>query len=156
MLGPGSGRLLTTGGSGTVTGGSLTGGSETGGGVTGRTGGVSGSRAGRPEPDFVAFWTAGAQTIGNFACAACGRRVRSVRQLPECPSCGGRLWELEATSPFHGELAEPLEAFEPELEAVHQEDLVSTAGLVRGVVLGLVLAPLCWLLPLGAYVLLRG
>jgi hypothetical protein len=116
--------------------------------------------AGRPEPDFVAFWTAGAQTIGNFACAACGRRVRSVRQLPECPSCGGRLWELEATSPFYGELAEPLEAFTPELDASHQEDLVGTAGLVRGVVLGLVLAPLCWLLPLGVgigiYVLLRG
>ena len=115
---------------------------------------------GRPEPDFIAFWSAGAQTIGNFACAACGRRVRSVRQLPECPSCGGRLWELEATSPFHGELDEPLETFTPELEAWHQEDLVSTAGLARGIVLGLVLAPLCWLLPLaigiGMYVLLRG
>ena len=112
--------------------------------------------AGRPEPDFVAFWTAGAQTIGNFACAACGRRVRSVRQLPECPSCGGRLWELEGTSPFHGE---PLETLAPELEAWHQEELGSTAGLARGVVLGLVLAPLCWLLPLGiavgAYLLLR-
>jgi hypothetical protein len=115
---------------------------------------------GRPEPDFIAFWTAGDQTIGNFACAACGRRVRSVRQLPECPSCGGRLWELETTSPFHGELDEPLETFTPELDAWHQEDLASTAGLTRGVVLGLVLAPLCWLLPLGIgigmYVLLRG
>ena len=111
--------------------------------------------AGRPEPDFVAFWTAGAETIGNFACAACGRRVRSVRQLPECPSCGGRLWELEATSPLSG-LAGPLETFTPELEAWPQEDLASTAGLTRGVVLGLVLAPLCWLLPLGIYVLLRG
>jgi hypothetical protein len=115
---------------------------------------------GRPEPDFIAFWSAGAQTIGNFACAACGRRVRSVRQLPECPSCGGRLWELETTSPFHGELDEPLETFTPELDAWHQEDLASTAGLTRGVVLGLVLAPLCWLLPLGIgigmYVLLRG
>ena len=114
---------------------------------------------GRPEPDFVAFWSAGAQTIGNFACAACGRRVRSVRQLPECPSCGGLLWELETTSPFHGELVEPLEAFTPELDAWHQEDLVGTAGLARGVVLGLVLAPLCWLLPLaiglGLYALLR-
>ena len=114
---------------------------------------------GRPEPDFVAFWSAGSQTIGNFACAACGRRVRSVRQLPECPSCGGLLWELAITSPFHGELAEPIEAFPPELDDWHQEDLVSTAGLVRGVVLGLVLAPLCWLLPLGialgAYLLLR-
>ena len=111
---------------------------------------------GRPEPDFVAFWTAGAQTIGNFACAACGRRVRSVRQLPECPSCGGRLWELEATTPFPDE---PLETFTPELDAWHQEDLASAAGLARGVVLGLVLAPLCWLLPLaiasGLYVLLR-
>jgi hypothetical protein len=113
----------------------------------------------RPEPDFVAFWSAGAQTIGNFACAACGRRVRSVRQLPECPSCGGLLWELEATSPFHGRLDHPLEAFTPELGAWHQEDMASTAGLARGVVLGLVLAPLCWLLPLaialGAYLLLR-
>jgi hypothetical protein len=82
--------------------------------------------------------------------------VRSVRQLPECPSCGGRLWELEATSP----LADPAEALAPELEAWHREDLASTAGLVRGVVLGLVLAPLCWLLPLGIgigmYLLLRG
>jgi hypothetical protein len=115
---------------------------------------------GRPEPDFIAFWSAGAQTIGNFACAACGRRVRSVRPLPECPSCGGRLWELETTSPFHGELDEPLETFTPELDAWHREDLASTAGLTRGVVLGLVLAPLCWLLPLGIgigmYVLLRG
>jgi hypothetical protein len=115
--------------------------------------------AGRPEPDFVAFWTAGAETIGNFACAACGRRVRSVRQLPECPSCGGRLWELEATSPLPG-LADPLETFTPELEAWYQEDLASTAGLTRGVVLGLVLAPLCWLLLLGIgigmYLLLRG
>jgi hypothetical protein len=115
---------------------------------------------GRPEPDFVAFWSAGSHSIGTFACAACGRRVRSVRQLPECPSCGGLLWELEATSPFQGELAEPVEAPPPELEAWHREDLVSTAGLVRGVVLGLVLAPLCWLLPLGigfgAYLLLRG
>ena len=115
--------------------------------------------AGRPEPDFVAFWTAGAQTIGNFSCAACGRKVRSVRQLPECPSCGGRLWELEATSPFPVELGEPL-SFAPELDAWHQEDLAGTAGLARGVVLGLVLAPLSWLLPLGVaigmYLLLRG
>lgn len=104
--------------------------------------------AGRPEPDFVAFWTAGAQTIGNFACAACGRRVRSVQQLPECPSCGGRLWELEATSPLP-ELADALETLTPEPEAWHHEDLACTAGLARGVVLGLVLAPLCWLLPVG-------
>jgi hypothetical protein len=111
---------------------------------------------GRPEPDFVAFWTSGAQTIGNFACAACGRRVRSVRQLPECPSCGGTLWELDATSPFHGALAE---TYTPELDAWHRDDLASTAGLVRGVVVGLVLAPLCWLLPLaiglGTYLLVR-
>ncbi len=112
---------------------------------------------GRPEPDFIAFWTAGAQTIGNFACAACGRRVRSVRQLPECPSCGGTLWELDSTSPFHGALAD---TYTPELDAWHQEDLASTAGLARGVVLGLVLAPLCWLLPLaigiGMYLLVHG
>ncbi len=123
------------------------------------TTGLRPAPVGRPEPDFVAFWTAGAQTIGSFACAACGGRVRSVRQLPECPSCGGQLWELEATSPFHGELVEPLEVFTPELDAWHREDLVSTAGLARGVVLGLVLAPLCWLLPvaigIGMYVLLR-
>ena len=112
---------------------------------------------GRPEPDFVAFWSAGSRTIGNFACAACGRRVRSVRQLPECPSCGGLLWELAITSPFQ---SEPAQAFPPELDTWHHEDLASTAGLARGVVLGLVLAPLCWLLPLGiglgAYLLLRG
>ncbi|HSS81549.1 MAG TPA: hypothetical protein VLK24_10160 [Gaiellaceae bacterium] len=111
---------------------------------------------GRPEPDFVAFWSTGSETIGNFACAACGRRVRSVRQLPECPSCGGLLWELESTSPFRDELAQ---AFPPELGAWHEEELARTAGLARGVVLGLVLAPLCWLVPLAialsAYLLLN-
>ena len=109
--------------------------------------------AGRPEPDFVAFWTAGAKTIGTFACATCGRSVRSVRQLPDCPSCGGTLWELPATSPYPDELPAR------ELEARHREDLESTAGFVRGVVIALVLAPLCWLPPLGIgiglYMLLR-
>jgi hypothetical protein len=51
-------------------------------------------------------------------------------------------------------------SFSAELEEWHQEDLAGTAGLTRGVVLGLVLAPLCWLLPLGIgigmYLLLRG
>ena len=54
---------------------------------------------------------------------------------------------------------EPVPRARPELEAWHQEDVASTAGLARGVVLGLVLAPLCWLLPvavaLGIYALLR-
>jgi hypothetical protein len=111
---------------------------------------------GRPEPDFVAFWTAGARAIGSFSCAACGRSVHSVRQLPDCPNCGGTLWELPATSPFPETAGVPSR----ELDDWHREDLESTAGFLRGVVIALVLAPLCWLLPLGIgiglYVLLRG
>jgi hypothetical protein len=103
--------------------------------------------AARPEPDFVEFWTTGSQAIGIFACAACGRTIRSVRQLPDCPSCGGRLWELATTSPFRGELAS-VQLAPPELDTWHDQELESTAGLVRGVVVGLLLAPLCWLLPI--------
>jgi hypothetical protein len=99
--------------------------------------------AAQPEPDFVEFWTTGSQAIGVFACTACGRTVRSVRQLPDCPSCGGGLWELATTSPFRGEPAAL-----PQLEAWHEQDLESAAGLVRGVVVGLLLAPLCWVLPI--------
>ena len=66
-------------------------------------------------------------------------RLRGVRQESSLGPAAARVpelrraaLELETTSPFHGELDEPLEAFAPELDAWHQEDLVSTTGLARG------------------------
>jgi hypothetical protein len=99
----------------------------------------------RPEPDFVEFWRTGADVIGIFSCAACGREVRSVRQLPDCPSCGGSLWEQTASSPFRPGTAPP----QFQAEAWYQEDLESAAGLTRGLVVALLAAPLCWLVPIG-------
>lgn len=107
----------------------------------------------RPEPDSAEFWRTGAQVIGTFCCSACGRAVCSVRQLPECPACGGSFWEHAASSSLGSETAQR-ELVE---EAwFHEEVGRSVAGLTRGVVLALVLAPICWLVPLAAvYALTR-
>jgi hypothetical protein len=98
----------------------------------------------RPEPDYVRFWPTGAQVIGTYCCVACGRAVCSVRQLPDCPTCGGDLWENAASSPFGSEAAQR-ELVE---EAWFHEEVRSVDGLVRGVVLALVLVPLSWVVPL--------
>jgi hypothetical protein len=103
-----------------------------------------------PEPDFVKFWIAGAAVIGTFCCAACGRTVRSVRQLPDCPSCSGWVWEQPASSPFAPDEGQHALAEEAWLEDVH-----SVAGLFRGMGFALLLAPLFWLAPmLALYVLI--
>jgi hypothetical protein len=100
------------------------------------------------ETDYVEFWRAGAGVIGIFACAACGRNVRSVRQLPECPTCGSAVWELPLTA--------ALDPFEEHRDVWFEDEVESVRRLGRGILFGLVTAPLCWLLPaLGLYVLLR-
>jgi hypothetical protein len=107
----------------------------------------------RPEPDEVRFWRTGAQVIGTFCCAACGRALCSVRQLPDCPTCGGSLWEDAATSPFGSEIAQR-ELVE---EAWFHEEARSLAGLTRGMALVLVLVPLSWLVPLAVvYLMIHG
>ena len=37
---------------------------------------------------------------GMFSCVACGHEVVTYRQLPDCPTCGGNLWERDEWSPF--------------------------------------------------------
>jgi hypothetical protein len=100
----------------------------------------------RPEPDYVPFWRMGAQVTGTFCCAACGRAVRSVRQLPDCPTCGGTIWEDAASSPFGSEAAQRELVEDPWFH----EEVRSVAGLTRGVALTLVLVPLSWLVPFAA------
>jgi hypothetical protein len=107
----------------------------------------------RPEPDDVRFWRTGAQVIGTFCCTACGRAVYSVRQLPDCPACGGSLWEDAASSPFGSRVAQR----ELAEDAWFHEDVRSVAGLTRGMALVLVLVPLSWLVPLAAvYLMIHG
>jgi len=107
----------------------------------------------RSEPDYVRFWPTGAEVIGTFCCTACGRAVCSVRQLPDCPTCGGSLWEDAATSPFGSEIAQR----ELVDEAWFHEEVRSVAGLTRGMALVLVLVPLSWLVPLFAvYLMIHG
>ena len=98
----------------------------------------------RSEPDYVRFWPTGAEVIGTFCCAACGRAVCSVRRLPDCPTCGGSLWEDTVSSPF-GSAAAQRGLVE---ETWFHEEVRSSAGLARSVALALVLVPLSWLVPL--------
>jgi hypothetical protein len=84
-----------------------------------------------PEPEFVEFFRTGATARGWFSCAECEWLVRSVRQLPDCPSCGGRLWEAANTPIFD------LDDWEEEVQDV--------ARFHRGLGVALVLAPLAWL-----------
>ena len=84
-----------------------------------------------PEPEFVEFFHTGATVRGWFSCAQCEWFVRSVRQLPDCPNCGGRLWEAANTPVFD------LDAWQTEVEDV--------ARFHRGVAAALVLAPLGWI-----------
>jgi hypothetical protein len=84
-----------------------------------------------PEDEYVAFFQTGATARGWFSCAQCEWLVRSVRQLPDCPNCGGRLWEAANTPVFD------LDAW--------QEEVQEVARFHRGVAAALVLAPLGWI-----------
>jgi hypothetical protein len=107
----------------------------------------------RPAPDYVEFWHAGAPATGTFCCAACGWAVSSVRRLPDCPSCGGSVWEQAVSSPFGSDTAQQALAEDAWLD----EEVQSVAGLTRGVAIALVLAPVYWLVPLVVlYALIHG
>jgi hypothetical protein len=104
------------------------------------------------EADYVEFWRAGAPAVGTFCCASCGRAVRSVRRIPDCPSCGSLVWEQPTSSPFGLGVTEVASTVDPWFE----EEVDSVAGLTRGIGVALVLAPACWLIPaLVIYALIR-
>lgn len=45
------------------------------------------------EVGFADFALAGAEGAGEFRCADCGYGVVVQRLLPQCPMCGGTVWE---------------------------------------------------------------
>jgi rubrerythrin len=44
------------------------------------------------------FHAAGAEAVGEYACAECGYGVTVRRALPTCPMCGGAVWEPAGSS----------------------------------------------------------
>ncbi len=52
------------------------------------------------DADFVQFWRAGENVVGEFRCAECGYGVAITRQLPRCPMCSGEVWESGSWSPL--------------------------------------------------------
>ena len=45
------------------------------------------------ESGFVDFAATGTQVSGEFRCADCGYGAVVYRELPQCPMCGGTVWE---------------------------------------------------------------
>jgi len=45
------------------------------------------------DSGFVDFAVTGTQAAGEFRCADCGYGAVVQRVLPQCPMCGGTVWE---------------------------------------------------------------
>jgi hypothetical protein len=45
------------------------------------------------DSGFVVFAVTGTQVSGEFRCADCGYGAVVHRDLPQCPMCGGTVWE---------------------------------------------------------------
>jgi rubrerythrin len=45
------------------------------------------------DSGFTDFAVAGTQIAGEFRCAECGYGAVVQRVLPQCPMCGGTVWE---------------------------------------------------------------
>jgi hypothetical protein len=45
------------------------------------------------DTGFVEFAAAGSSVSGEFRCADCGYGAVVQRVLPQCPMCGGAVWE---------------------------------------------------------------
>jgi len=45
------------------------------------------------DPGFADFVVAGTRASGEFRCADCGYGAVVQRLLPQCPMCGGTVWE---------------------------------------------------------------
>ena len=54
---------------------------------------VSGAEAPLDDSDFADFAVAGTEVSGEFRCADCGYGAVVHRELPQCPMCGGTVWE---------------------------------------------------------------
>jgi hypothetical protein len=60
------------------------------------------ARATESLPDdagFVEFAQAGTRASGEFRCADCGYGAVVQRLLPQCPMCGGTVWESRGQLP---------------------------------------------------------
>jgi len=53
----------------------------------------SGSEVPLDDTGFVDFSVAGTHVAGEFRCADCGYGAVVQRVLPQCPMCGGTVWE---------------------------------------------------------------
>lgn len=49
--------------------------------------------ADRDVSDFVDFSVTGTQVSGDYRCADCGYGAVVHSRLPQCPMCGGTVWE---------------------------------------------------------------
>jgi rubrerythrin len=45
------------------------------------------------DSGFADFTVAGTPASGEFRCADCGYGAVVQRELPQCPMCGGTIWE---------------------------------------------------------------
>jgi rubrerythrin len=45
------------------------------------------------DKGFVEFAVAGSPAVGEFRCGECGYGAVVQRVLPQCPMCGGTVWE---------------------------------------------------------------
>lgn len=59
----------------------------------------SGSETQLDDPGFVDFVAAGSQVSGEFRCADCGYGAIVHSTLPQCPMCGGDVWERRGRQP---------------------------------------------------------
>jgi rubrerythrin len=50
------------------------------------------------DAGFVEFAMAGSEAAGEFRCADCGYGAVVQRGLPQCPMCGGTVWERPRSS----------------------------------------------------------
>jgi rubrerythrin len=56
------------------------------------------------DSGFVEFVAAGTAVSGDFRCPDCGYGAVVQRSLPQCPMCGGTVWErLEQIAARHAD-----------------------------------------------------
>lgn len=51
------------------------------------------------DAGFVEFAVAGTSVAGEFRCAECGYGAVVQHSLPQCPMCGGSVWESRGPLP---------------------------------------------------------
>jgi len=61
------------------------------------------------DASFVEFAAAGAPGDGDFRCAECGYGAVVHHELPQCPMCGGTVWEQSRWGRLRLPPGEPLQ-----------------------------------------------